>query len=168
MLIKLGWHINFTKSCFSPKTETKFIGFVIQTAVDGKSVWLKVPKDRISSVNRDIKRILSKGCSTARVLARIAGQIVSMTKAVTPAKLLLRNLYRCLKSRQSWQDILMLDSETVKDLNWWLDAFKSWNDTSFRPHGTVIEIATDASSEAWGSINLTNGQCAQGFWTIEQ
>ena len=146
-LAKLGWHINFEKSCFEPKTEQKFIGFLVQTAVDGKAVWLKVPKDRIVSVNKDIKRILKRGHATARALARIAGQIVSMTKAVTPAKLLLRNLYRCLKSRNSWQDILVLDPETIKDLKWWLLAFESWNGKAIRPKGTTLAIASDASAE---------------------
>ena len=40
---KLGWHIKFEKSCFNPKTECKFIGFLIQTAIDNDTVWLKIP-----------------------------------------------------------------------------------------------------------------------------
>ena len=127
-LSKLGWHINYEKSNFTPLTEQKFIGFLVQTAVDGQVIWLKVPKERIAGVNRDIRRVLKKGQATARALARIAGQIVSMTKAVTPAKLLLRNLYRCLTSWKSWQDVLILDSETINDLNWWLQALDQWNE----------------------------------------
>ena len=165
---RLGWHINFEKSCFDPKTQCKFIGFLVQTAVDDKAVWLKVPKGRIDKVNKDIKRILKKGQATARALARIAGQIVSMTKAVTPAKLLLRNLYRCLRSRISWQDLLTLDIETIKDLRWWLKAFETWNGKAFRDRGIPTEIAFDASSEGWGAVILPDGSKAQGYWTVEQ
>ncbi len=112
--------------------------------------------------------MLNKGQATARALARIAGQIVSMTKAVTPAKLLLRNLYRCLKSRKSWQDMLTLDLESIRDLKWWIQAFDSWNGRAVEPQGTPIEIATDASAEGWGATILSNGMKAQGYWTSRQ
>lgn len=165
---KLGWHINLKKSCFTPKTECKFIGFLVQTGVDDKAVWLKVPKNRIDKVKKDIKRILKKDQVTARALARIAGQIVSMTKAVTPAKLLLRNLYQCLRSRTSWQDLLTLDIESIKDLRWWLKAFEAWNGRAFRHQSISIEIATDASAEGWGATMLSSGLKAQGYWTTAQ
>ena len=87
---KLGWHINFEKSCFNHKIECKFIGFFIQTAMDNDAVWLKLPECRIAAVIKDIKKVLKKVQVIA--FASIAGQIVSMTKAVTPAKLLLRKL----------------------------------------------------------------------------
>ena len=162
---KLGWHINFKKSALSPKTERVFIGFLIKTAEDNDKVWLCVPKERITRVIKDIKRIVNKGQATDRALARLAGQIVSMTKAVSPAKLLLRNLYRCLKTRQSWQDVLTLDCETIKDLNWWLCSLSSWNGKAVQPQGPVIQIATDASAEGWGATMIQKGWEAQGFWT---
>ena len=149
-------------------TECKFIGFLIETTKDDKAVWLKVPKDRIGNVNKDIKRVLKQGQATARALARIAGQIVSMTRAVTPAKLLLRNLYRCLRPRQSWQDILRLDPETIKDLQWWLQALDALNGKAFKQQEATIEIVTDASAEGWGATIVSNGLKAQGFWTLEQ
>ena len=82
---KLGWHINFEKSCFNPKTECKFIGFLIQTAVENDAVWLKILKCRISALIKDMKKVLQKSQVIAGALARVAGQIVSMIKAVTAA-----------------------------------------------------------------------------------
>ena len=164
----LGWHINIEKSCFTPSYEAKFIGFLILTNVGDNSVWLKVPKSRIDKVKREIKRALNKGCAKARTIARIAGQIVSMTKAVMPAKLLLRNLYRCLKNRKSWNDILILDSEATKDLQWWTKALYVWNGTAFNCELPEITIATDASGEAWGGYILKTDLYAQGYWTVDQ
>ena len=59
-LVKLCWHINFEKSCYNPKTECKFIGFLIRTAVDNDTVWLKIPKCRIS------EKSAQKGSSHSR------------------------------------------------------------------------------------------------------
>ena len=68
-LDKLGLHINFEKSCSNSKTESKFIGFLIQTAVDDDTVWLKIPKCRTAAVIKDIKRALKKGQVIAQALA---------------------------------------------------------------------------------------------------
>ena len=125
--------------------------------MDNDAVWLIIPKCRIAAVIKDIKREFKKGQVIARALAKIAGQIVSMTKAVTPAKLLLRNPYKCLRSRKS-----------CKDLKWWLQAFESWKGRAIKPQDAAIEIATDASAEGWGAAIPANRLKAQGYWTKEQ
>ena len=92
-----------------------------------------------------------------------------MTKAVFPAKLLLRNLYRVLRSRTSWQDELVLDEPAREDLRWWYSSISAWNGRSYSPNnskGTVIQIATDASGSGYGGVVLGNKtQQTLGFWT---
>lgn len=105
-LERLGWCINYEKSQLQPSSRTKFIGYIIDTAKVSDSIWLEIPKDRVNKVKRDISKVLKKGVVSARALARVIGQCISMTKAVIPAKLLLRNAYRCLKSKHSWQDVV--------------------------------------------------------------
>ena len=50
-------------------------------------MFLSIPCERIKKVKRDIKRTLNLGRISARGLARITGQLISMSKAVLPAKL---------------------------------------------------------------------------------
>ena len=72
-----------------------------------------------------------------------------MAKAILPAKLLLRNVYRLFRQKVSWQDVLTVDEATVCDLEWWIKALDTWNGKAFRSEAKVcIQITTDASEMA--------------------
>ena len=75
-----------------------------------------------------------------------------MPKAILPAKLLLRNVYRLLCSRTSWQDKLILDLGTIKDLECWMEALNSWNRCAAARHVIDIQTTTDASQTGWGAF----------------
>jgi len=165
LFYELGWCINLEKSFLEPDTSRDFIGYVVSTANADNNVWVKIPRVRIASVRRDISRALNQGAILARALARIAGKCVSMAKAVLPAKLLLRNIYRLLKSRQSWQDRLLLDPGTIQDLTWWHAALDAWNGRAVRNPAIDAQLTTDASSIGWGATCGT--QEAQGLWNAE-
>ncbi|GFN75445.1 transposon tf2-9 polyprotein [Plakobranchus ocellatus] len=113
--------------------------------------------------------MLRKGTATARALARIAGQCISMTKAVIPAKLLLRNLYRCIKQKSTWQDNLVIDKATERDLTWWWSALDHWNGRAFKSQcKEYVQMTTDASLEGWGSnLMIESGYQARGFWDLD-
>jgi hypothetical protein len=134
---KQGWFINFQESSLTPRVEKPFIGYVLKT------------------VNPDGK---------VRGLARIAGQCISMVKAILPAKLLLRNIYRLLQSRSLWQDTLVFDLGVINDLNWWLSALHHWNGRAVQPHTTPIQMTTDASAIGWGAAIQVLNIKAQGLW----
>ena len=168
-LSKLGWFINFKKSDLYPTNSKEYIGFIIDTISVRNAVVLKIPTKRLQKLKREIKRVLHKDTVKARQLARVCGQCISMTKAVFPAKLLLRNLYRVLRSKASWQDELVLDEPAREDLRWWYCSISSWNGRSYSPSnskGAIIQIATDASGSGYGGVVLGDKtQQTQGFWT---
>lgn len=159
-LKKLGWSVNFSKSSLDPELKKEFIGYLIDNS--GEKTVVKIPKDRIRKVKKDIKRCLNNNFISARGLARIAGQCVSMCKCVLPAKLLLRNLYRLLNTKNSWSDILYLDKASTSDLIWWINVLDKWNGIVVSPEKVDIQMVTDASSFAWGAW-IPEHQ-AQGFW----
>ena len=72
------------------------------------------------------------------MLARIAVQCVSMTKAILSADLHLRNLYKGLAQKRSWQDLLNIDPATRADLEWWRSTLKA------------VQLTTDASKSGHG------------------
>lgn len=53
-------------------------------------------------MERAIRRVQRERYIKARSLVKIAGQCVSTSWAVTPGKLLLQNIYRLLRVRDSW------------------------------------------------------------------
>ncbi|GFR97329.1 Pol polyprotein [Elysia marginata] len=111
------------------------------------------------------------GAVTARFLARVAGQLISMTKAIVPTKLLLRNVYRLLSLKKSWQDRLSITDNVQKDLIWWLESLDHWNGRAFKSVATEwLTLEVDASLEGWGSrLTDVSGhqKHAQGFWSSE-
>ncbi|GFO41465.1 reverse transcriptase/ribonuclease h/putative methyltransferase [Plakobranchus ocellatus] len=92
-----------------------------------------------------------------------------MTKAVIPAKLLLRKLYRCIKQKSTWQDNLVIDKATERDLTWWWSALDHWNGRAFKSQcKEYVQMTTDASLEGWESnLMIESGYQAQGFWDLD-
>ncbi len=163
-LCELGFVINYEKSSLVPCTTKEYIGYVFSTANNDDQVWIRIPQARIRKLRHDIRRALNSKCITARALARIAGQCVSMCKVILPSKLLLRNLYRLLQCRTSWQDRLTLDQGTMSDLEWWQAALKSWNGRAVTGRTVEAQLTTDASGTGWGAH--MNGLHAAGFWNL--
>ncbi len=122
---QLGWTINFEKSSLQPSLSKKFIGYIIDNTGDNSVI--RVCPDRVRTLKKDISRALRNNVVTARALARIAGQCVSMSKCVLPAKLLLRNTYRLLATKTHWAQLLSIDPYTRNDLQWWFDSISNWN-----------------------------------------
>lgn len=160
-LEKLGWVINMDKSSLVPEMSKEYIGFKIESQ---ERPVLKVPNCRVQKLRKDIKRVLAQQFVKARVLARVIGQCIAMTKAVLPGKLLLRNAYRLLAQKSSWEEMLLLNPPTKADLEWWVHALQSWNGSPFMPQSIDAQIETDASQTGWGAICNLSGHTAAGFW----
>ena len=164
-LEQLGYFINFEKSSLDPACQKRYIGYDIDTTKAKDAVFISIPKDRIKKVKRDITKVLNKGQVSARGLARITGQCISMSRAVLPAKLLLRNLYRLLQSRITWSDNILLDSHSITDLEWWLQSLSAWNGQTFKKDTrSLVQVTSDASKLGYGGTILHQNLEAQGFW----
>ena len=101
----LGLQINLQKSSLEPSEQVTYLGFDIRCAADDRPPVITVPKSKVAKLKQDISRALKRPYISARVLARIAGRCISMLAAVFPCKLKLRNIYRLLNSRRSWEDL---------------------------------------------------------------
>lgn len=162
VLQSAGWNINFEKSSLLPSTDILYIGYIIDSCGKSGLPELKVPRARIRKVRKDIFRALQLPHIKARSLARIAGQCISMCKAVYPGKLMLRGVYNLLKQRNNWCDLLLWSTEAINDLNWWTESLKSWNGVVITPQCIDGQMETDASHIGWGAVY--QGMHAQGMW----
>ena len=148
-LEELGWTVNFEKSSLTPADTKTWIGYVICTETTPPTICIH--KDKTRKLRRDIQRALQKPVIQARALARIAGQCVAMAQVILPAKLLLRNVYRILATKRSWQDLLLLTAPAIKDLQWWCSALNNWNQRPITNRPVELQMFTDASSTGWGA-----------------
>ena len=165
-LRNLDWTPNIAKCDLTMTTKTTFVGFIIDLDTP-RGPWIKVLPAKIRKLRRAIVKELQANCNSARNLTKVAGQCIAMTKAIMPGKLLLRNIYRVIATRQTWDDNnLCLTESARKDLNWWLEALKGWNGAPLITHPVDIQIETDASSTGWGSCIKTESSVieAAGLW----
>lgn len=164
-LTKLGYTINTKKSNLVPSQNQTFIGYHIITNKVPDKIFIQIPKHRINRLRHDIQRAIRNGQTSARALAKIAGQCIAMSKAILPAKLLLRNIYRDLASRSSWQDTIILSTGALKDLQWWLQSMTSWNGTTFEHKATnIVQVTCDASSSGFGASIVDTSIEAHAIW----
>lgn len=161
-LCDLGWLINKEKSSLQPKKSVEYIGYVVCSVGPTGTPWLKIPQRRIRKLRYALKRTLDTRILSARRLAAIAGQCIAMTRVLVPGKLLLRNVYKVLCGKNSWEDLLHLSPEAVKDLQWWRQALSTWNGCPIAPQHIDCQISTDASASGWGAYQ--GDMKAAGFW----
>ena len=165
-LSQLGLAVNREKSSLSPSDTVTYLGFVVRCAGQSNPPVITVPKSKVSKLKQDISRALRRPRISARLLARFAGRCISMLAAVFPCKPKLRNVYRLLNSRRSWEDSLEWSAGAVEDLNWWVQSLDSWNGRLLLPPAQFdLQLLTDASESGWGAVlSRPAGRTASGFW----
>ena len=163
-LADLGIHVNFEKSQLSSSRCLDYLGYTIRVGNEDGFPFIAAQSRRVKQLQRDIKRALNKPLITARTLARIAGQCISIAWCVEPAKLLLRGVYRLLSTRSTWESTLVFDNDTREDLRWWQNAVQFWNGKSICHRPISAQVITDASHLAWGAV--LGHHHAGGDWSL--
>jgi len=159
-LVNFGWCINYEKSSLKPEQNKLFVGYDIETSDEPI---IKIPISRCNKLKKDIRRVITKKTISARVLARVTGQCVSMFRAIAPGKLMLRNTYKILAGRVSWDSLVTLDESAIQDLTWWIYALDGWNGQVICKKIPEVQIVCDASPFGFGAI--CGNRKAAGFWS---
>ena len=140
-LQELGWEINWEKSKLIPLNYCEFIGFNIFSK-GNDSPWIQVTQKKLHKLKRHISVALKCEWINARFLAKIAGECIAMMRAIVPAKLLLRNIYRTLATKISWSSQVFIDEHCRNDLNWWFSSLKNWNGASLYNNNNNLFCST--------------------------
>ena len=111
---------------------------------------------------KDIRWLCSKWSTLAWCLARLAGQCISMLKAVQHTKLLLWNVYHLRHQRVHWEDILVLDDPTRKDLTWWFEVLEKMGALS-QPGQPMYKDRERCISDWMGAHMTTSWRSAFGL-----
>lgn len=161
-LEELGWLINHEKSNFIPSMVTDYIGFNINSCGSKNCPEMWVTSARVRKLKHSISRLLGKGSCSARQLARVSGQCISMSLAVKYGKCMLRGVYDLLKSRSDWECLLTLNESAITDLQWWLCEMCSPRKRVLYKKPVEFNLYIDASSTGWGAT--CNDLHAAGLW----
>lgn len=94
-----------------------FPGRQIQSSKEG--ICLKVMPEKPRRLKKGFQRVIRKRMASARVIAPIASQCITMAKVIMPAKLCLWSLYRLLRRKNKWRETMVLPGDCLGDLEWW-------------------------------------------------
>jgi len=117
----------------------------------------KVPPRKSHALHHNINCLLrlfrQQGQVPVQKLAAVIGQGVALTKAILPAKLLLRNAYHNIARRENWNSLVPLSAATILDLEDWLHGLSTWNGRLANLQPCNVLLDTDASLDGghlWG------------------
>ena len=86
LLESLGLQVNFKKSFLQPATKQNHIFYTLSTVNEDRCVWISIPEVRIKKVKHDLRLAVKRKKLSARALARLCGQLISMSKAIFACK----------------------------------------------------------------------------------
>ena len=184
----LGFVINNKKSVMAPCQSLGFLGYEVNTA---DVPTFTVPRARIAKLTADLTTLslLQGDAIKVRKVASVAGQILSMSLALAPARLFTRGLYGVIDTIHradlpgGWGAKVRLSHAAQEEVAFWLREFDTWNGTHVYRDAEVrvIEVTSDASHihgwGGWTSNPLAHVRTArdtapvhtfdaQGRWTV--
>lgn len=131
-----------------------------------------VPDTKIEKLINSIDEILKFKAVTTRSIARLAGNIVSMSWAVGPlTNLFTRQIYKFIESGISWDKLRPLPVEIKNELLFWRCNIDTNNGLKFKIKPEITKICySDASSFAYGgyTVEKLGNVIAKGNFSDEQ
>ena len=128
---------------------------------------ISIPEERILKLKSSIDSCLQDNFISARSLASITGQIISLSCAVgNTTRLLTRNCYAAIEQRTSWDQLLFVSPEIRNELFFWPSNIDSVNGKPMSPKSSAVGVVySDASDTGFGGYFVQCGQdLVSGTW----
>ena len=61
-------------------------------------------------------------------------------------------VYTTIATKNSWEDVLIIDNNCRKDLLWWKNAIQNWNGAPVLVKQPQIQLETDALGFGWDGL----------------
>ena len=161
--------INLGKSQTSPVRIISHLGFECDLSANR----FTVPTDRWNRLQNSLRALASRRRTTARELARLTGQIVSMGLALgAPARLFTRSMFADINSVPFWGSWLSISSDTLEEIEFWTaTGRRDFTSEIFRGPTSApsLFIAVDASDIGWGAHDMQDpSDIAHGYFIPEE
>ena len=164
-LINSGFKGNESKSHWEPMQIGEWLGFVINTI----RITFQVPQRKIEKLQALISTLVSSYLILIKDLARVAGQIISMTLGLGPiARLFTRQMYFRIESRLHWHELVSIDPALLEELRFWLQHLPSFIGYAIsRSLSATSIVYSDASDTGYGGYTVQVGDRhkAVGLWS---
>jgi hypothetical protein len=170
-LFDLGFlvHLEPPKSFWIPR----HVGIVLGYVADLSSGIFTVPEKRVDKARLITNFIFQKKCCvSSRLVARLAGQIQSMSLALGPiCRLWTRNIYVFIESKFIWDCPSLLSESAIEEVKFWKNQFDNLKGSPIWHLKSKVDLFSfsDASDNSWGGyvIHFNEFILARGGWPIQ-
>jgi hypothetical protein len=139
--------------------------------IDLEAGKFRAPESRLKQINRLASSLLGRAMRQrrllpARQLAKLTGLCQFLYLAIPVAKLYLRSLHDCLRTKTGWNSNVRLSKQAIRDMEWWLSVPTKWNGRDIARSPSTVHLHSDSSTFAWGGVlNFDETAPARGCWT---
>ena len=168
-LLKAGFFLNEEKSIWDPQISLEWTGIVW----NGEEYYRSIPDRRINDFLNELIAIKNRlPSTTARFLAKIVGMVISMMPVIgNVARLMTRNLYELIQSRDGWDNGFKMPREhsAINEIFFWNDTLRQLNKRMLTQNVLPETVMfSDASGTAAGaySVSFVNS-VFHAFWSDE-
>jgi len=165
-LDSLGFLVKEAKSIWEPTRRLEMLGLILDTALQR----VEIPEDKLLKVEGLARTLLDKDKVSARTLARIAGTVVSVSRAFPFAKMCTRELFNLIdaahRDNWEWDQLITLSPQVKEDAQWLLDNLRRRQGMAIWKPSRSCRVFSDASLRGWGG-HLGDLR-AGGLWTKDQ
>ncbi len=139
-----------------PATTIVFLGIELDT----EARMLRLPREKMARLKREISRWLGRRCCTKRELQSLIGLLQHASCVVRPGRTFSRRLISLLSVAKKPHHRIRLNQEFRSDLVWWATFLQAWNGTSMMCHKAKgaydVTVTSDASGN-WGCGAFSSG-----------
>jgi hypothetical protein len=155
-LTLLGAVFSLQKCQFWPTQKGDWLGFV----VDSTAQEFRVSEAKQEKVRATLIELVEAETVTPRLLARVAGRIISMGPALLPASLYSRPLFQAMRGKLSWDQVFPTPEAAKDATRMFLENLGEWNGRRWFPRRVLLEAASDASDFGFGRTIKVAGRPA--------
>lgn len=149
----LGFTLNQDKSTKTPTQSIEFLGM----SLNSKMLTIRAPQEKITSIKKDLKQLISKERMSLRKIAAIAGALTALSPAIDKALIHQRFIQRNIAKHGkicNWESLVEIDKATKREAEELLKKLDKLNGKSFQvKEKQEIHMWTDASKWGWGACS---------------
>ena len=163
-----GFTLNEEKTHLYPSQIAEWLGFSIDTV----SFKLAVPERKLEKFFEAARKEANCHRTTARNVAKVAGQIVSMGPGIGPlSRLFTRKMYKFVDATPSWDARVPVDDAVQGEVRFWLENLDKVNGYQIKhTHAFTRIVYSDASEHGYGGFiaQRLGNVIAQGSFTRQE
>jgi hypothetical protein len=145
-LTALGAVFSIPKCHFRPQQVGPWLGFEIDT----NRQQFRVSEAKLQKTQEALREFLLASEVSSRLLAKLAGKIISLSPAVVPAALYSRPLFEALSGKLSWDEIFETPAAAREVAKLFQDTLTARNGRRWFPRQVTLEVGYDASEFGFG------------------